>query len=483
MSLSKSPSFVKAFCLVLLLASICISNGSFAQLATSSPYTRYGIGRINEKGYGNSLGMGGTYVALQNDSLPLFFVNAGNPASYSSNRLTSVGLGLNINRTELQDANNTNTVLSGSVGYLAMVFPINPWWGTSVGLQPFSSVGYNVLDTTTISNVGSVELMYEGDGGINKAYFGNAIQPLYGIYKRFLNSEKYDSLIQAGEVDKANQMLKRRRALQPLSLGFNVSYLVGAINHVQRSEFPSSNTAFNTRTGTTTRVSDIYFDYGVQYAYAFDTVAGENENVQLFTGATFATQTALGSSIDSLTYTYFNNVFDAEVIKDTITNVAGTKGEIVIPMSFGFGLGFKKGQKWLIASDFTMEDWSSFKSFNISQNFFNSMRVALGSQFVPDMKASGKYAYFKRINYRFGLKYFQTMLELKNSRITEQAFTFGLGLPVGRNFLLRNYSMLNVGAEVGMRGSTDNGLVKENYVNVNISFSINELWFVKPKFD
>lgn len=54
----------------------------------------------------------------------------------------------------------------------------------------------------------------------------------------------------------------------------------------------------------------------------------------------------------------------------------------------------------------------------------------------------------------------------------------GLGLPVGNAF-----SSINLGFEYGRRGTTFDGLIKENYANVFLSLSLSDKWFVKRKYE
>src|ERR1019366_2288836 len=176
--------------------------------------------------------------------------------------------------------------------------------------------------------------------------------------------------------------------------------MFGSINHEQTSIFPFNSNSFNTQTGTTTRIGDVYFDYGAQYAYTIDSLRGRDlkDNVQLLLGATFATKRNMNAKIDSLSYTYFDNSAGYQIVKDTIQNSQETKGKITFPLSFGFGLGFKKGDRWLVASDFAMQNWGSYTSFNQSQGLQNSMRISLGAQFIPNAKINGKGNYYKRIH-------------------------------------------------------------------------------------
>ncbi len=487
-SIRKNIKKNNAIALFVLSTLYLIHTTSFAQ-TISSPYSRYGIGDITGKGFGQNFAMGGTSIALQNDTTnPMFFINTGNPASFSNMRLTTSELGINYNRVKLESSSTNKIINSASLAYASLAFPIKKWWGVSVGLIPYSSVGYKVSDHQEIpANTGTtgVDFLYEGRGGINQLYFGNGIKPLYGLPNLFLRSKKYERLKQEKKYTEIDHILQRKKNWQALSLGLNTSYLFGNFVNSRRSIFPSSSYAFNTRTGTTTRVSDVFFDYGAQYSYSIDSIRGRDlkDNVQILIGATFAAQTSVNAKIDSLSYSYFNNSTGFEVVKDTIEITQNTKGKITLPLSFGFGVGFKKGNRWLVAADFAMQNWSSYQAFNQTQGLKNSMRVSVGMQYIPNSKASGLDNYYKRLHYRLGIRYAQTALELKSTQLTESAVSFGIGFPVGRNFLLQNFSMVNIGVEAGYRGTTTNGLIKENFFKATIGFTINDRWFVKPKFD
>lgn len=506
-----------AFAFVILNL-VFFSTVSFAQLTTSSPYSRYGIGDIGGKGFSQGFALGGTNIAVQNDTVPMFFINTGNPASYAGIRLTTAELGANYNRVQLENATDKKTINNASLSYISLAFPFKKWWGSSVGLVPFSSVGYKVSDEQDITNIGTVKYLYEGTGGINQVYFGNGIKPFYNVPRNYQLSKKYAQLNSRKNVDgsvkncielyndnqKIRKALNKRKLLQSIALGANASYLFGNVENTRRSIFPASIFAFNTRTGTSTRIDGLYFDYGMQLSYNIDSVSSRNytdtlstkrdtcrplkyrqldHKVKLLFGVTFAAQTNVHATIDSLSYSYFNNSLGYEIVKDTIENTKGTQGNVTLPLSLGFGVGFKKGDRWLVAADFAIQNWSSFQAFGQSQGLKNSMRVSLGAQFVPNSRGNGEGSYVRRMHYRIGARYVQTALELKNTPLTEFAASLGIGFPVGRSFILQNFSMMNIGVEVGQRGTTTNGLIKENFLKATIGFTINDRWFQKPKFD
>ena len=80
--------------------------------------------------------------------------------------------------------------------------------------------------------------------------------------------------------------------------------------------------------------------------------------------------------------------------------------------------------------------------------------------------------------YRAGVRFEDTGIELNNEKINEFGISFGAGLPVGRLF-----SNMNVGLEYGTRGTSKANLVREKFINLSISMSLNDKWFQKRKID
>lgn len=76
------------------------------------------------------------------------------------------------------------------------------------------------------------------------------------------------------------------------------------------------------------------------------------------------------------------------------------------------------------------------------------------------------------------MRYEETGINLRGEDINEYGISFGVGLPIGRLF-----SNVNIGFELGSKGTTKNGLVKENFFNTFISLSLNDKWFEKRYID
>ena len=102
--------------------------------------------------------------------------------------------------------------------------------------------------------------------------------------------------------------------------------------------------------------------------------------------------------------------------------------------------------------------------------------MRLGGFYIP--KYNSVTSYWQKVNYRAGFRYEESGIVIENEAINEFGISFGLGLPAGRLF-----SNANVGFEYGQRGTTNANLVEETFLNVYLSFSLNDIWFQKAKFN
>src|ERR1051326_5213463 len=205
----RSTFSAKFFVLFLLTSHLSYLN-SYSQTSTSSPYSRYGLGDLQNYGFANIAAMGGISQAYQNDTNPVFFINANNPASHSSYRLTAFDVGIMDQANQMNTSDSKYFANRAALSYIAFAFPVNKWWGSSIGILPFSNVGYNISTYAKDTANGNTYYQYEGSGGLNEIYWGNGFK-----YKNF-------------------------------SAGINVSYLFGALSLVSRDSFPDLGNAFST---------------------------------------------------------------------------------------------------------------------------------------------------------------------------------------------------------------------------------------------
>jgi hypothetical protein len=145
----KTSHFVAAF--LALFFSISFQ----AQTSTSSPYSRYGVGRMENSGYASVMAMGGSYTAYQNDTLIPLFINQGNPASYSTNRLTTFEIGGRYSNTNFISSDGTVKKTNSGFNYVSLAVPIKRNMGSGLLIK----VGENLIIHLNIEHCMIVDIL------------------------------------------------------------------------------------------------------------------------------------------------------------------------------------------------------------------------------------------------------------------------------------------------------------------------------------
>jgi hypothetical protein len=405
-----------------------------AQTSNSSPYSRFGLGKLNANSNTLIMSLGGSSYAVRN---PLF-VNPYNPASYTSFDTTSFVFDAALQAKMMTLSTNTNSykVNDASLAYITMGFPIFKWWKISLGLLPYSTVGYLIGSDSVIENLGNVRYGYTGSGGINKAYFGNGF-----------------------------------KLSDHLSVGANFSYYFGTINRERTISYPDSSYYFSSKITHSAEIRNLVIDFGMQY---YKTL---KNGLTLTTGLVFTPQYNMSSTANNLAISFYHNYSsNLDITKDTVSFEHDLKGSVSLPMNIGAGFSVGRSNRWAAFADFQWQQWSKYTYYGESDLLKNSFRVSLGGQLKPSPLDVGKY--WKRVNYRAGMRFEQSNLQLRDKRLNEFGFSFGAGLP-----MKKTRSTLNLAFEVGTFGSTDNNLIKENFFRFSIGASLFEKWFLKRKYD
>ena len=405
---------------------------SYSQARLASPYSRFGIGDLSDNNNAWNLGMGGSGIAFRSQ----YHINYANPASYTTFDSLSFVFegGFNLDIIKLTSSLQTENRNLASVGYILFGMPVTKWWRTSLGLVPFSKVGYNIASPGgEVGGVRTVQI-YSGSGGINRFYWGNGF-----------------------------------RIMKNLSVGINAAYLFGSMNRLNYLTYPDSILYANYKFENHITMNDLYFNFGVQYT------AKINNDIKMTIGGVFANQSKMSAKTDMMATTYLSVGDGTEVVKDTVAFAEDYGGKIVIPVMFGGGVSFDKTDNWTIGADFKWQNWKKFTAFGLSDSLVNAYSVNVGAEFVPDINNYS--SYLRRVRYRLGFLYNSTYLELFGRHLNEYAFTVGFGTPV-RGMK----TALNVSLQIGSRGTTEANLIKEGYFRFTIGFSIYERWFVKRKY-
>jgi len=144
-------------------------------------------------------------------------------------------------------------------------------------------------------------------------------------------------------------------------------------------------------------------------------------------------------------------------------------------MMLGGGFTFSKTDKWLVGVDYKWQNWEKYSAFSQSDSLVNSWQVNAGGEIIPNSNNFNNY--LARVRYRLGFSYGKTYLHLRGLDLNEYSLSFGFGFP-----LRGMKTMLNLGGQYGVMGTTDQGLIKESYFRLIIGFSLYDRWFVKRKY-
>jgi hypothetical protein len=212
-----------------------------------------------------------------------------------------------------------------------------------------------------------------------------------------------------------------------------------------------------------------------------------SDKLELITGLTYAPESTLTSinerSFSTITISNTEEEFVINTIdgQDNLIAAGLDKTELVIPSKFSIGAGIGQPRIWFIGAEYTSLKACNFSNAlfendNTSQTYEDASGFSLGGFYIP--KYNSFTSYLKRVVYRAGVRFQNTGLKINNESINEFGMSFGVGLPVGNLF-----SNANLGLEIGKRGTVDNNLIQENFINFQISLSLNDRWFNKRKYN
>lgn len=414
-------------------------TGMNAQDGSISPYSYFGLGDIRESSTVENQMMGG--IGVYADSI---HISLNNPAAYSKLGvqvrddfgITTYTAGVSHKMLRFKSFTEEQSSAVTNLDYLALGLSLRKGLGLGFGVKPYSSVGYTFEDLR--GTEGSRILNeYSGEGGINKVYASLGYE-----------------------------------FLKDLSFGVTVNYNFGTINseRVQSTE----NVQFGAKDKRSSRIGGFDLNYALNYTPAID------KNHTLFTSLRVNTQANLSArntkQIGSFSLTTSQ---DIEII-DVNLEAQGLKNTgVKIPTITTLGVGYGENMKWFLGVEYSFQ-----KLGDLSNEFLeidnlvydNASTIALGGFYTPDRNSFE--SYFKRMTYRAGFRYDTTGMVVNDKDIKNLGITFGLGLPLGNGL-----SNLNLGFELGRRGTSTADLIEESYFKVNIGLSLNDQWFQKRKIN
>ena len=387
-----------------------------AQNMTSSPYSRYAYGDMNENVPTAFRAMGGVGFGMRNNKA----INPAQPASYTSmDSLTFMfDIAGGVNWSRYTDAGGMKNKANGNLEYVTLQFPIwKRWIAMSVGLLPYSSVGYDIaLSDSTANGDYHFTKTFSGEGNISQVYGGLS----FNICNWF-------------------------------ALGANVYYMWGDLNRLRALTFTEAgmNTTIQDELLS---VSDVRVRAGAQF---FHTFGDHTFNV----GAVFEPQMKLNSAL---------------VVIETQTDdsIPIFQDGWDLPMVWGVGASYNWANRLTIGFDYERQCMASARyngAPGSESGLQDRSRYALGVEYRHNPMGR---KYVERMLWRAGLSVQnEYLVSIGAPKITA---SIGIGFP-----LWSIGSVINTTIEYSHRG-TPAGL-EDNALRFTIGASIAENWFFKRK--
>jgi len=427
---------------IFVLSFIALGASMEAQSIGNSPYAAFGIGDVKYDNTIDITSMGGISTAYINDFNNKF--NFSNPAANSNLGLTSFSVEAtnenNFYKSDFQDTKSTkhSTYLSN----ISLAFPISKSVKFGLGYQPYSSKSYDVVRQTTLEDNSVQANRFQGKGTLS------TVQAALGV-----------------------------NLTEEFALGLRTNYYFGNLYDVE--ELTYSNAELISGYETKNKVSSFNFTAGTTYQKRL-----ENDR-KLTVGATytFGTTGEMETSFKNSTYYYLGTEVPQN---ESIIEQKTSNDKNLIPTEASLGLGYGSEGKWFYSAQMNYRKGETINYLGQPFAYQDSYRVAAGGWILPNYNDFRNY--FNRVTYRFGAYYEKGHLSLQPngassaSDINKFALTGGVFLPFSESNVNRLNGM-DVGLEVGKRGTLENNLINQTFVNLRIGLNFADRWFQKRQYD
>ena len=420
---------IKNYLLVILIFS-CFSV--FSQTNTGSPYSLNELGEINFTGNVSYQSMGGIDSSI--DSIEF---NINNPSSLAKIKTTNYLIGTFYKSSSISNSLLKENIKTSNINYIAIGIPVKNF-GFGFGVLPYSSVGFNLQTTEEYNDDNSISSrLFGAEGNINKAFLSVGIPFL-----------KY------------------------FSLGASANYNFGKFNYEKFNLMNGVN--YGVFSNSSSEIT------GFTYNFSSNVLIPLKNDLSLSLLFSLYPEGELDSfNIESL-YTSNASSISLESLGDFVDIDLDARGlentKLPVPKKSIYSIGLEKKNSWFIGAQYENKLSSGFENVfldirNVSYRDANS--ISFGGYFIPD--SSSLVSYWKRIKYRFGIKNDKKSIIVNNLPINQFSLNLGLGLPIA------GLSKANLGLEIGKIGNDD--LIKENYFSLRLGLSLNDVWFIKRKYN
>jgi len=329
-----------------------------------------------------------------------------------------------------------------NLDYLVLAFPLSPKSSFAFGIMPFSNVGYDLFKTSLNANQDEVSTSYRGSGGINRVYLATGYQPTEGL-----------SFGIAAHYNFGNLAYDRYQSIDAVQLGT-----------FDQREVTISGFDF-----TLSAIADRKVKLGAK-EYRFHAMF--NRELQMNLNA---------SNTQTLGTFQTANGATRERLDVNLGTLAETTVEV--PSKTTLGLGIGKDRSWFAGLEYSSQDMSQFRNDFLAVNnatYTAASTLKVGGYYIPDYAAIN--GIYNRITYRAGFRMENTGLLIEGDELQNKVVSLGFGMPIGSTANDR-FSNLNIGLELGKRGTSTSTLVDEHYFGLNVGLSLNDRWFVKRRIN
>lgn len=415
-----------------------IAAGFFlnAQTIGNSPYAAFGIGEVKYDNTTDINAMGGVSTAYIWDFNNGF--NFSNPAANKNLELTSLKIeGTNENNFFKSDFNNMSaTKHSSYLSNISIAFPISQKMKFGMGYQPYSSKKYSVVATETEANGDKRASFSRGEGGLStiQAALSYQISPEFG-------------------------------------LGLKSNFYFGNLYDI--NEVTATNAELINGYETKNKIKTFNFTLGTAYQKKLE----KDKKFTLGATYTFGNTGQMETTYVNSTYFYLPGQVK---VNESIIEERASEDKNLIPMEFSLGAGLGKDGKWFLGSQVDYKKGETIQYLGQPFTYENSYKISAGGWYLPNYNNFRNY--FSRVTYRYGAYYEKGNLSFDGTNINKFALTGGVSLPFDNRGASR-MSGIDVGVELGKRGTLENNLIRQNFVNLRIGINFADKWFNKRLYD
>ena len=404
-----------------------------SQTNTGSPYSLNELGEINFLGNVSNLSMGGIDSAI--DSIEF---NINNPSSLAKLKTTNYLIGTFYKYTGISNVNSTDNINTANINYIAVGIPTKRF-GFGFGVLPYSSVGFNLQTTEEYNTANSINSrLFGAEGNINKAFVSIGF-PL----------------------------------LKYLSLGASANYNFGKFNYEKFNLIENVN--YGIFSNSSSEISGFTYNFSSNLSIPLKNDFTLNLVYSFYPDGdldSYNIESLYTSNTSSITLESLGDFVDVDLNSRGIENT-----KLPVPKKSIFSLGLEKKNSWFLGFQYESKLSSNFENvFLDTQNvsYRDSNSLSIGGYIIPD--SSSLISYWKRVVYRIGIKNEKKSIIVNNLPVNHFSLNLGLGLPIA------GLSKANLGLEIGKVGDNDS-LVKENYFALRLGLSLNDVWFIKRKYN